>query len=158
MGGHGSQPINREKLFQILRKFIKGSKLEISQPCNGLSCETTELPSTLPGLNLAEALERIGIAPEVFKTILLKFAENNAGRDREFVALLEQNDLDGLVVASHTLKGAAANIGASNLHESCLEVEMAAKERRATEEILDLVGEVGKSLEVVLTSLDGLRA
>ncbi len=115
------------------------------------------LPAQLPGLDLAEALARIEIPVKVFKNILLKFAEKNRGKAQEMVALASKGDQQRLSVMAHTLKGAAANIGATTLPQACLAVERAVEEERGLEEIQGLINELALALDVVITSLGSLR-
>lgn len=159
MDGYVSKPINQRRLFQILRKFIRARKQEMGgdRPEGETGMVKTALPKELPGLRIGEALERIGIPAEVFKSILLKFAENNKRKDKEMSKLVEKGDLKGLSVAGHTLKGAAANIGAVDLQEACLALEEAANEARAVDEIRVFLDKVAHALEVVMASLATLR-
>jgi CheY-like chemotaxis protein/HPt (histidine-containing phosphotransfer) domain-containing protein len=159
MDGYVSKPINQGKLFQCLRKFIKDRRTEDRQTAPDTEAAKGEhiLPAELPGLCLSAALERTGISAQVFKKILLKFADRNAQKDKEMFQLLENQDLPGLAVAGHTLKGSAGNIGAEDLAEACMALEKLAKEERSFDEIHILVKEVSEALGVVLTSLANLR-
>ncbi|MEN8258362.1 MAG: Hpt domain-containing protein [Thermodesulfobacteriota bacterium] len=114
------------------------------------------LPAELPGLAIQEALKRIEIPGEIFKTILVKFVENNKEKALAMLDALARGDLPGLIMLAHTLKGAAANIGAASLEQNCLAVEMASKEGKGADELEGLINDLAQSLDVVVTSITNL--
>jgi HPt (histidine-containing phosphotransfer) domain-containing protein len=114
------------------------------------------LPAQLPGVNVNETLERTGISAEVLRRILLKFAEKNRLRDQELAALLAGGDLPGLGVMVHTLKGAAATIGATALQELCLEVEQAVAAGKGSAELQVVLRELARALHEVVAGVDAL--
>ncbi|MDR9500170.1 MAG: Hpt domain-containing protein [Desulfurivibrionaceae bacterium] len=119
--------------------------------------EDQALPPQLPGIDLAETMERTGISAEMLRPILRKFAVKNRERGAEMAALLSKGDLQGLTMAAHRLKGASANIGATALPQACLAVERAIAQGKDGKEIQGLLHELAGALAVLLNSLAALQ-
>lgn len=119
----------------------------------GTMASREELPAQLPGLDLAEAMERTGIPASILRPILLRFAEKNSDKAAQMFSLLAAGDLQGLTTVVHTLKGASASISAFTLQQACLAVEMAAQQGQDLEEIKALIENLSQALDEVLSSL-----
>ena len=114
------------------------------------------LPETMPGLELATAFDRIGIPAQVFKTILLKFAETNNDKANEIKQCLDIGDIDEVARLAHGLKGASANIGADALHERTVAIGLAIKNGDSFNIVSAQVDSISVELNTVLDSLSKL--
>jgi len=72
----------------------------------------SDLPEILPGLHLKEAMEQVGVQPEVFLPIVKRFAEVTIDVVDRLLLANEGGDLGVMRKMSHTLKGASGAIGA----------------------------------------------
>lgn len=116
-----------------------------------------ELPGKMAGLNIEDALTRIGIPAAVFKTILCKFAETNGDKAETMRQRLQEGRLDEVALLVHGLKGASGNIGADVLSAAAFAVSTALEDGRDIEEIAKAVELLSTELEVVLGSLAVLQ-
>jgi two-component system sensor histidine kinase/response regulator len=115
------------------------------------------LPKKMPGLNIEEALTRVGIPATVFKKILLKFAEVNGDKVASMRQGLQDGRLADVGLVAHALKGASGNIGADLVYAAALAVGVAVKTDAGVEELTRAVDVLSTELEVVLGSLATLR-
>jgi len=74
-----------------------------------------ELPDSLPGFDLDQALKRLCGNRQLLARLLLEFAEGQAGFLAQLDALLDKSDNARATLLLHTLKGVASNLGASEL-------------------------------------------
>ncbi|MDD4730414.1 MAG: Hpt domain-containing protein [Desulfovibrio sp.] len=76
---------------------------------------------------------------EAFITRLFTvFLREEPQRVAKIRAAMERNDLDEVKYLAHSLKGAAATLGAEPLRQACLELEMAAKSNNEAQSSLAL--------------------
>ena len=88
----------------------------------------TDLPETLPGINLQTALKLVAGNKRLFKKMLLEFADSCRDAPQEISALLAQGDIIGASRLAHTIKGNAGIIGAPGLHHAACLLEDSLKE------------------------------
>lgn len=67
------------------------------------------------------------ILGEGFAALRERFASDGSLRLTHIAQALQQQDADALCQQAHSLKGAAANLGANGLADSCAALETAAK-------------------------------
>ncbi|WP_372872910.1 Hpt domain-containing protein [Shewanella sp.] len=80
-----------------------------------------------PGLELRDALERMGGNCSLLHAILAAFHEQYQDLQEQLHSLAENDDRQALLMLCHTLKGAAANIGALRLVQAAAAVEAQVK-------------------------------
>lgn len=112
--------------------------------------------SCLPGLQLREAMAQVGLPPEIFFPIVKRFAVVNQDVVARLQAANHGKDLAQLREISHTLKGASAGIGAVELQDCCLDLEIAAHHGASLDEISQLLSLLEQELARVLTSISSL--
>ncbi len=111
----------------------------------------------LAGLDLQEAMGRVGVPFEVFLPIVMRFAELNRDIYSRLLVMLQAGDLSKLRQMVHALKAASGGIGAYDLQDICLDVEMAAHQGADHDEIKDLLSLLKVELDKVVTSIDSLE-
>ncbi len=126
MDDYVAKPIDRENLFQTIERYIKPA---ISEECPNAFTEMTgpasRLPETLPGLDVNQALLRIGGSEVRLDQIYAEFMSHFKDSATETRLLLEQEKFTDLAKAIHTLKGAAGNISAHDLQATAESMETA---------------------------------
>ncbi|MBF0191417.1 MAG: response regulator [Magnetococcales bacterium] len=143
MNDHITKPIDQQQLLLALMQWIKRSthkpsprpslalperpEAPVLSPMEAVSSpveavvpvmRTVCLPSSLPGIELHQALDRVNGNHTVLRSILLEFEQQFSDSDR----LLEQAVQDGgpealqaAVRLAHTVKGIAGNLSATGL-------------------------------------------
>ncbi|MCG8635079.1 MAG: response regulator, partial [Desulfobacterales bacterium] len=164
MDGYIAKPINQELLFETLWRFTRGKtsgiQPESSRPAGGRSGLESCLPHYLPGLDLDAALKVVRISPESFKRILLRFFKKHEENNtlRQFGVLMEKNDLEGLGVLAHTIKGVCGSMGAPELEQTTRKLEEACKGKKSRSDIARLTRDCIAAFSRVMDSLRTLDA
>ena len=119
----------------------------------GQDAETGALPE-MAGLEVAEALARLGVDPASYVDLLRRFGPQ-AERDLEVLAAaVSARDAEGTRRLAHALAGAAANLGAARLQRAARALERAAASGAA--DLGGLAAEVAREGRTVLTSVASL--
>jgi HPt (histidine-containing phosphotransfer) domain-containing protein len=119
----------------------------------GQDAETGALPE-LAGLEVAEALARLGVDPASYVELLRRFGPQ-ADRDLEVLAAaVSARDAEGTRRLAHALAGAAANLGAARLQRAARALERAAAS--GATDLGALAAEVAREGRTVLASVASL--
>jgi signal transduction histidine kinase/DNA-binding response OmpR family regulator/HPt (histidine-containing phosphotransfer) domain-containing protein len=134
MNDHLAKPIDPEALFACLLRWVKpragiaaaanvGKTLTptIIEPQSVQSSQTAAFE--IAGIDTKSALRRTGGNPKRYEMLLRKFAESTAVD--EIHDALAKGDTVTAARAAHSLKGAAANLGAMAVAETAAKVEKA---------------------------------
>jgi len=144
MNDHVAKPIDPDALFAALLRWIKprnaGSSSKDTSPpiaiphAPPIASDSDELVIT--GIDTKSALRRTGGNRRRYESLLRKFAEPSAGGVEEIRAALAAGDTSTAARAAHSMKGAAANLGAAGLAEVAAKVETAVTSGQGVEEAL----------------------
>ncbi len=161
MDGYIPKPINQDRLFHTIWKSLKRTERlphtgEPEDIPEKPAIQTGELPATLPGINIQDALKRLNIGADVFKRILIGFLNNNKDTANNIKDLFEKKDWQSLMHLAHSLKGSAGNIGANDLQDAAFQLEKASSKGSANPPEKNLVDNVVMTLSQVLESLHAL--
>jgi two-component system sensor histidine kinase/response regulator len=145
MNDHVAKPIDPDELFSVLLRWIK--------PLDGDSGSTegtspTKIPQTsvkapdadtlqIAGIDTRSALKRMGGNRVRYESLLKRFAESQARTVEEIRAALGAGDASTAERVSHSLKGAAGNLGASAVANAAAEAEGAVKSGKDPDAALD---------------------
>jgi two-component system, sensor histidine kinase and response regulator len=83
----------------------------------------TILPEMLPGMDLAAGLTRVGNDEEFYLDLLLDFAKSEQNAVIKITKAHQAGDIDEARLLSHTLKGMAANLSATQLQDAAYLLE-----------------------------------
>ncbi|MBF0477408.1 MAG: response regulator, partial [Deltaproteobacteria bacterium] len=160
MNGHVSKPINTEKLFSAMLKWIKYRSPE---PVGGPSSPAVEsdrdravendIP-TLARIDVAAGLKRVGGNKKLYRSILLKFYNEYPDSSARIKAAFDAGDRELAQRLAHTVKGVAGNIGAEVLFQAGEELEAAIKQGR--DDIAGPLATFEEDLQAVLQALAGM--
>lgn len=130
MNDYLTKPINVKTLFSVLVSVLKSVGRGI--PDKGLmqvssKSHDSDLPPSLEGVDLSEALERLDNDRELLMRLLVKFANTYTSTADQLNTLLESGDMDGFKKLLHIVKGVTGNISANNIHNLAAEIEIKAK-------------------------------
>jgi signal transduction histidine kinase/CheY-like chemotaxis protein len=145
MNDHVSKPIDPDELFAALLRWIKprdgGSPAkESAPPVSSLPAPAQapeSAPLEIPGIDTKSALRRTGGNRKRYESLLRRFAEPSTGGVEEIRAALAAGDTSTAARAAHSLKGAAANLGATALAEVAAKVETALTRGEGVEDALN---------------------
>ena len=136
MNGHVTKPIDPEKLFATLAKFVQPRQAEQPEtpPEADVTAEATsapiseaEFPEELPGFNLAEGLQRLQGNQKLYRKLLLSFAADYSIKVDDVRQAVDTGDMELIRSHSHAIKGVAGNLAAGPLQTAAAELEHLAK-------------------------------
>jgi two-component system sensor histidine kinase/response regulator len=93
-------------------------------------------PLSIAGIDTDSGLKRLGGKRERYESLLRKFATKQAGTVETIRAALSGGDAAAAERDAHSLKGAAATLGADGLAEDAATAEAAIKSGHAVDEAL----------------------
>ena len=145
MNDHTPKPIDPEKFFRTLQRWIGGRPKAPEAghghqvgdgvaPDNGkphgpeVSGRQEDIPDSLPGINLEAALKLVAGNKRLLRNILLEFTGSFRGADEEISSLIGQGKVADACRLVHNIKGTSGNIGAQGLQQAAVELEKRLKE------------------------------
>ena len=144
MNDHVAKPIDPDALFAALLRWIKPRNAESlsqkhappvpSQPAPPTASDFD--PLEIPGIDTKSALRRTGGNRKRYESLLRRFAEPSTGAVEEIRAALAAGDTATAARAAHSLKGAAANLGAGALAAVAARAETAVTTGQGVDEVL----------------------
>nr|CRH05532.1 Protein of unknown function. Putative histidine kinase [Candidatus Magnetococcus massalia] len=137
MQGHLTKPIDRQRLFETLLRWINpkseghqeavlGETVSFSPAKHASSLSrgvVFKLPASLPGLDLAEARHRLMDDEKLMVSMIREFIENYGESPQQIRQWIESGELEQATTLAHSLKGIAANMAAHHLHVAAAAVE-----------------------------------
>jgi HPt (histidine-containing phosphotransfer) domain-containing protein len=158
MNDHLAKPIDPDKLFEALLHWIRPRTVsqENAAPPTGkvVTVGGDSTPMQIPGIDTQGALKRTGGNRQRYESLLRRFADSQANAVYEIRAALSVRDTATAQRAAHSLKGAAANLGANDLATSAGNAETAIKTESEVEPALrELATELAASIGAINTAL-----
>ena len=142
MNDHIAKPIDPHQLFGVLRRWIRrGEHGEHGERMDGLAptiAAATDWAGDLKieGVDVAAGLQITGGNRGRYEVLLRKFAEANNGAVKTMRRSLAIGDAASAERAAHSLKGAAATLGAGRLAEVAARAEIAIRTGNGIDEAL----------------------
>ena len=157
MNDHLTKPIDPDKLFAALLKWIRPGERQLPPGQETPRDETRPAAESLPlpevpGLAIEAGLTRVGGNRRLYRDLLTKFATEYAESPRQVLTLLDTEDWDSARRVAHTVKGVAGSIGAEGLESVAAELEAALKERD-TDSIPEKLDVFGRELDGLIPPL-----
>jgi signal transduction histidine kinase/DNA-binding LytR/AlgR family response regulator len=149
MNDYLSKPINSRKLFNALKVNIK--KPDDSGEKSGI--QRVAKKNDVPGINIQEGLNRLGIPYSSYLKMLQKYGEVFRNFPMEMAELIENGNFKEANFKVHALKGAAANIAAEPLCTIASDLEVSCASKDSEKAAMDLAS-VGRALDEVIASVD----
>jgi len=119
MDGYISKPIQPQQLFEVIDRFTQGVSQNHQQ--------VQEVRSESKVFDLHGLLARVDDDSELVYELVQLFLEDCPQRIKMIQSALENQDVEQLAQAAHTLKGSAGNLCAHNLAEAARHLEMLAR-------------------------------
>ena len=143
MNDYVSKPIDPEKLFSALVRWIKPGKRQIPDYLVARASDDAQEDERLPmsgltGISVKSGLAKVGGNRKLYRKLLSKFRRNYSFVADNIRYALEKEDLETATRLAHTIKGLAGNIGAQDLHLATMDLETALR-KNVFSKTLDLV-------------------
>ena len=140
-----AKPVDPENLFRTLLKWI---------PENTPSSQDWEpLFGLIGGFDLNQGLARVRGRWPIYLRLLSMFLATQAQTGEKLEAFLEAGDLRAIEELSHTLKGSAGNIGATQLYQLADALCQAVRDERGPDALAGHLANVVKALPPFLEKL-----
>ena len=130
MNDHLAKPIDPNNLFKALLRWIPARTMPSGAAAPVVLAQKVPADSTpleIPGIDTESALKRTGGNRQRYESLLRRFADSQGGAVGEIRAALRSQDSANAQRIAHSLKGAAANLGASALASAAGSAELAIK-------------------------------
>jgi CheY-like chemotaxis protein len=129
MNEHVAKPIDPDLLFKALTAWIAPgtrtpSAAEASDSAPKAAMEST-LPHSLPGIDKAMALKRLGGNAALLQQILATFLHDHHDDAQNIRRALESDDMQLAKRIAHTLKGVAGSVGAIEVQPAAAALDAA---------------------------------
>ena len=149
---HIAKPLNIATMFETMSKWIrpKSAGMDVNH------LETNEF-TELVGIDIHKGLEVCMHNIDLYRRILIKFRESQHDFEQRFQAALAGSDATAPAREAHTLRGVAANIGATALQDAAAKLEAACMVPDAMSSSYPLA-ETLAQLQPVLASMVHLHA
>ncbi|GAB6095593.1 hypothetical protein JCM14469_18450 [Desulfatiferula olefinivorans] len=121
MNDYVSKPIDSRRLLSVLKKNLTIGDRNHETPPESPS----EARTKPPVLDVDKAVARLGASREFYDTMLREYGTCFAGFEDEIRSALTGEDIARARLTAHSLKGAAANLGAEELLASAARLESA---------------------------------
>ena len=118
----------------------------------------TELPSTLPGIDVATGLTRVAGNKKLYVKLLRHVAADASATKEKLSAAIMSGDAQTVREIAHSLKGASANLSITDVAAAAERLEHAAKgeDFSALFTHLDALEEALQQYVAVVATLEGL--
>ena len=155
-----SKPIEPDALWQALARWVRrrpemGARAAPVAPPGAPLSEDPESPALAPieGLDMHIGLRRALDKPQLYRSLLQKFVDGQAGTPAALAEALACGDLATAERLAHTLKAVAANIGATALQRAAGELEHALRAQWSAELVAPHLANINALLLPLLTAL-----
>jgi Signal transduction histidine kinase len=154
MNDHLAKPIDPDKLFQALLRWIPARtaapNVAAAPVVTAQKLPADSAPLEIPGIDTQSALKRTGGNRQRYVSLLRRFADSQMGAAGQIRAALKTQDSATAQRIAHSLKGAAANLGANALATAAGSAEVAIKTQSEVEPAL---GELERTLFAAVAAM-----
>lgn len=137
MNEHLTKPVDPEKLFAVLLRYIATSDIVVApEPEATLTLSTSRDVKAesageiidLPGFDIAGAMLRTGGNWPLLRKLIIGFAASQQHADTEMAAQLAAGDTESVRLRAHKIKGTGATLGAARLASAASVIDQHIKE------------------------------
>ena len=159
-----SKPINPPDFFRILERYggqtPQDRKLPQTDSDPSGPFSQSLFPQRLPALSVADGIRRTGGNVGFYKTLLSDFFTIYRGEIEKLRRLVLEEKYTDLELAAHTLKGAAATIGANEVADVADRIQRNAvqsEEKNRQNELKNQLAELDTLMDTLWGSIDTLQ-
>jgi len=156
MDAHIPKPIDPQDLYRKLLAWIEPGEREIADtPQTEEEPGPVTLPDSLPGLQVAEGMSRVGGNAKLLITLLQDLRREYASFAQELQTKLGSGEQEEAAQLAHKLRGIANNLGAADVGQSAEQIELTLKSDGAIPD--DLIPALDEALTILASSIDQLE-
>ena len=159
MNGHVTKPIETVLLYQALADWVKSDDAPSTRQQPGApeleSSADVELP-LLPGIDVADGLQRMCGSWEAYKIIMLGFRDTHADAAESLEQHIRQGEWEEAKSLAHTIKGSGGNISAKDLYKVAAAIEQDCRDE-AFDAATERLDRLKACLDEVITGLANLE-
>jgi signal transduction histidine kinase/CheY-like chemotaxis protein/HPt (histidine-containing phosphotransfer) domain-containing protein len=161
MNDHVAKPIDPQLLFETVAKYLNSKDstipLAASSPRRtGAAANTPiafpELPG-IPGLNTVDGLKRAAGNHKLYLKLLRQFSSEQGSSPAEIAAALRSEDIPTAHRLAHTVRGVAANLGATSIQEVAERLEHALRAKSSNSEVASVLDRFTTVMDDLVTQL-----
>jgi signal transduction histidine kinase/CheY-like chemotaxis protein/HAMP domain-containing protein len=138
MNDHIVKPIDPKALFDTVGRFYKPASAALPE---------------IAGLDASAGLSRVGGNEKLYLKLLRQFVDDQATAAEQITGALRTGDTALAERVAHTLKGVAANLGATYVQSAAAGVEGSIRNRRGAVDVNAAIDQMKAVLGPLLTSL-----
>jgi two-component system sensor histidine kinase/response regulator len=169
MNDHLAKPIEPDELTRVLEQWIapRCHPAALGRPGGaGVPASAVTLPGAgeapdkgigdldrIPGLDVARGLRQALGRETLYRSLLQTFVETQSGFDSLLDVALRAEDWTSAQRLAHTLKGVAAQIGATEVASSAAQLEQALRLRETTESLREPRIQTSRQLDTLIAAL-----
>jgi PAS domain S-box-containing protein len=171
MNGHIGKPFQEEEMFAIMAQLIRPVSCPLVEEQSRQQSQQTNIREqeekqekrtmkepvslfSLKGIEAGKGMENTMNDPEVYRQVLQLFRKDQGEFAQQFQAALREDDPKVPIRLAHTLKGIAGTVGATQLQEEALHLEMFYREHGPVQERENQFRRVVRELNAVFAELD----
>jgi two-component system sensor histidine kinase/response regulator len=160
MNDYLSKPIERKRLFEVLRKWIRvRSDQAVPEPPAEPATETETtadelLPASLPGIEIRKGLRNLQGDAGLYRRLLIELYARYRDAAESLRRALRKDDLVAARNLAHAVRGVSGNLGATALGKAGAVLDAALGQGRPPE---GLIEEFEERLGTVMAGLKGLE-
>jgi PAS domain S-box-containing protein len=155
MNDQVNKPIDVSELFATLRRWVRPAAFTSLATEGPGQEEEPGFPEHIPGIDVLNALKRLGNA-SLLRKLLISFRQENRETMPDLHAALARGDDQLVHRIVHTVKGVGGNLGATELASAALALEEALKSEDANSQRACLTA-FEKSLSLLLNAIRALE-
>ena len=160
MNDHVSKPIDPDSLFSTLIRWVQPRPKQAVEPRASFTSVTTSDEVVLPeiaGINLADGLMRVAGNRRLYRDLLGQFAARQGDAAAEISTALKSGDLKLAERIAHTVKGAAGNIGITEMQSLAQKLEETLRdgEGKVSELLVEFASLMGAQVHAIERALCG---
>ncbi len=157
MNDYVTKPIDRDQLFAALRKWVPMDAARSAPTIDESNTADGEAdgPLEIPGIDIEDALQRLGLPWSSIKKMLLRFADGQPATLKELRDAMDAKDWEAARRHAHSIAGAGGNLSAVELRIRAKALEMAIKDQQGDFE--HLYSDVNEELQNVLSAINEMR-
>jgi len=142
MNDHITKPIDPDAMFSTLLRWLPRRESTEALKVTAAPAKAGPEPVlVIPGVDTASGLRRVAGNHGLYKKLLEKYIEGQAGAAAGLRAALDAGDRGTAERIAHTTKGVSGNIGAEAPQQAAAALEQAIRERNETEGQLEAFAE-----------------
>jgi signal transduction histidine kinase/CheY-like chemotaxis protein/HPt (histidine-containing phosphotransfer) domain-containing protein len=158
MQDHITKPINPGHFYQTLTRWLTPATVASTAVENAVAPVQEDVPIEIPGFDTVDAMDRLSGDVDLYHRVLEMLVPSLTSSLEQFAAAMASCDHAATKSAVHSIRGMAANVGATELAAFAADLEsMLAEHREHPEQLAQFKALIEQTLQVVQTALTGRK-